>query len=443
VCSGKIVIEIEIHFQFQYYAMLQALIITLREGVEAALIVGITLAYLSKIQRSDLRRVVYAALIAAFLCSIGAAVVISHFELNQDIFEGVVMLVAAVFVVSMIWFMGHAARKLKGSIEGKIGSLSSEGRSLGIFIFVFLMVLREGVETVLVLSAVSLNSTELMSFIGTLIGILLAVVFGIMFVKGSIRINLQRFFRVTTVILIFVAVQLVISGLHELSENGVLPSSRREMAIVGPIVRNDVFFFITIIALAAMMVLFDQRRRQGSPNVAPAADGSPGSRALQRKAEWTSKKEQLWSGAVYASSFIFIMLVTAQFIYAKSASALSPAHLLTFSGGELSIPVAEVSDGELHRYAAMVEDKEVRILLFKKPDGKVATVLDACQICGPVGFYKSGNQIICKNCSAPVNPQSVGQPGGCNPIPLKSSLQGANIVISQADLASQASHFGK
>src|SRR5436189_3521797 len=127
------------------------------------------------------------------------------------------------------------------------------------------MVLREGVETVLILGAVTLNSTEVLSFLGTLLGVLVAIAFGVTFVKGSVRINLQKFFRVTTVILFFVAAQLVVSGLHELSENGFLPSSKREMAIIGPIVRNDFFFFVTIVALAGLMVLFEARRRQPSP----------------------------------------------------------------------------------------------------------------------------------------------------------------------------------
>jgi high-affinity iron transporter len=429
--------------------MLQALIITLREGVEAALIVGITLAYLSKIQRPDLRRVVYAALGAAFICSIGVAVILSRTQFNQDIFEGVVMLVAAFFVLTMIWFMGRAAKKLKGEIEGKVGAFASSGRSLGLFVFVFLMVLREGVETVLILAGVQLNTTELLSFIGTLIGVGLAIVFGVMFVKGSVRINLQRFFRVTTVILVFVAAQLIVSGLHELSENGVLPSSRREMALIGPIVRNDLFFFVTILALAALMILFDQRRRQGGDGpTGGAGGGTPTgsrleSRALQRKTQWSARKERLWSSAVYVSSFVFIMLVTAQFIYAKSTTSLSPAHELVFTNGQVSIPAAEVAEGDLHRYSVNLDGKEIRFLLFKKPDGKVATVVDACQICGPVGFYKSGNQIICKNCSAPVNAQSMGQPGGCNPIPLKSSVQGDQIVITQTDLQAHASIFGK
>ena len=138
-----------------------------------------------------------------------------------------------------------------------------------------------------------------------------------MFVKGSVRINLQKFFRVTTVILFFVTAQLVISGLHELSENGVLPSSKTEMAIIGPIVRNDLFFFITILALAALMVLFEVKRRQSG--VLPA---SP---AERRKAMWSARRERLWMASVYASSFVFIVLVTAEFIYTKSVSALSPA----------------------------------------------------------------------------------------------------------------------
>jgi uncharacterized membrane protein len=300
------------------------------------------------------------------------------------------------------------------------------------------MVLREGVETVLILAAVQFNSTELLSFMGTIIGVLLAVVFGVMFVKGSVRINLQRFFRVTTVILVFVAAQLLVSGLHELSENGVLPSSRREMALVGPIVRNDFFFFITILALTALMILFDQRRRQQSPPEIAAE-----SRALRRKAEWSAEKERLWSSAVYVCSFVFIVLVTAQFIYAKSTTSLPQAHTLIFINGQVSIPENEVSDGELHRYLVNLENKEIRFLVLRKPDGKIIAALDACQICGPVGFYQTGNQIICKNCSAPINAQSVGQPGGCNPIPLKSSNDGNQIVISQADLAANLPIFSK
>src|SRR5215472_4470907 len=300
--------------------MLQALIVTLREGVEAALIVGISLAYLAKIGRSDLRKTIYAALGAAVLASVAGAVVLSRFpEFNQDKLEGWVMLVAAVFVVSMVLFMMRAGRRMKGEIESKVGTLVGAGSTWGLFLFTFLMVFREGVETVLILKGVSLDSSDLMSFIGTLLGVGLAVVFGVMFVKGSVRINLQRFFRVTSVILFFVAFELLVSGLHELSESGVLPSSKREMALIGPIVSNDFFFPVSILALAVLMVLLEYRRRK------PEAVVVASSKAEERKLQWVAHRDRLWAITLCVTAFIFIVTITTEFIYAKSTTGLSTA----------------------------------------------------------------------------------------------------------------------
>jgi FTR1 family protein len=415
--------------------MLQAFIITLREGVEAALIVGITLAYLTKIGRPELRKTVYAALVAAFLGSIGVAVVISRTHLNEDVFEGWVMLVAAFFVITMVVFMMKTGRKMKGEIEGKVGLLAGNDAWFGLFVFIFLMVLREGAETVLILSAVSLNSTELMSFLGTLLGVVAAIAFGVMFVKGSVRINLQKFFRITTAIMFLVAAQLIISGLHELSESGVIPSSKREMAIIGPIVSNDWFFFVTIFAMAALMILFEAKRREPAPLAASPAE--------RRKAAWSARRERMWMISVLTFSFVFIALITAEFVYAKSVSNLSPATPVTFINGRATIPLAGISDGDLHRYQASENGTAIRFWLYQKPDGKVATVFDACEICGSVGFYKSANGVVCKNCAAPINPQSVGTAGGCNPVPLKATQTADAVVIEEADVAAGGRMFAQ
>lgn len=413
--------------------MLQAFIITLREGVEAALIIGIALAYLNKIQRPDLRRAVFTGLGAAFVASIGVAIALSRLQLNEDIFEGWVMLLAAFFVITMIVFMMRTGKKMKGEIESKLSALVGRGSQIGVFLFVFLMILREGAETVLFLAGVRLNSTALLTFIGTLLGIFAAVLFGVMFVKGSVRINLQKFFRVTTVILFLVAGQLIVSGLHELSENGVLPSSKQEMSLIGPIVSNEWFFVVMIVALAGLMILFDVKRRQ--PVTLPVGG------AEKRKAIWTARRERLWMASVYMTSFLFIVLVTAEFIYAKSTSRLSPAIPVTFVNGALSIPLAQVSDGDLHRYSTREGGTEIRFLLYQRPDGKVVAVFDACEICGPVGFFQGPNGLVCKNCSAPINSQSVGTPGGCNPVPLQSSSNSDAVVIRESDLAAGAHLF--
>jgi uncharacterized membrane protein len=109
--------------------------------------------------------------------------------------------------------------------------------------------------------------------------------------------------------------------------------------------------------------------------------------------------------------------------------------------GQASIPLAQVSDGDLHRFSVRDNGAEIRFLLYQKPDGKVAVVFDACQICGPVGFFKGPNGLVCKNCSAPINSQSVGTPGGCNPVPLQSDLSAGSILIRESDLAAGARLF--
>jgi FTR1 family protein len=426
--------------------MLQAFIITLREGVEASLIVGIVFAYLSKIGRNDLKKTVFWALGTAIAASVLAAVIVARFQLNSDIVEGWVMLAAAGFVASMIWFMNKTARSMKGEIQARIDKAIGGTSRLGLFFFVFLLVLREGVETVLILSAVSLNSTELLSFTGTTLGIAVAVVFGVMFIRGSVKINLQRFFRVTSVILYFVTFQLLVSGLHELSENGVLPSSTAEMRYIGPIVRNDLFFFVTMLALAALMILMEQRRR------APVAIDPTATPAARRKAEWSQRREKFWMTAVIGASFLFIFLSTAEFIYAKSSTSLSAAAPVTLVGEQVTVPTAEITtdtgESKLHRYSVHVDDgqghsPEVRFLLFKKPDGNIVSVADACQICGPVGFYIGSQGIVCKMCASPLNAASMGQPGGCNPIPLKSTVANGQVIIAAADLKAIAPRFEK
>ena len=101
--------------------------------MEAALIVGITLAYLQKIGQEKLRRAVYGGLFTAFVGSIVAAVVIARVHLNEDVFEGWVLLASAAFVISMVVFMMRTGRKLKGQIEGRLGELAGKSSRFGVF----------------------------------------------------------------------------------------------------------------------------------------------------------------------------------------------------------------------------------------------------------------------------------------------------------------------
>ncbi len=221
------------------------------------------------------------------------------------------------------------------------------------------------------------------------------------------------------------------------------------MRLIGPIVRNDLFFFVTMLALAGLMILLERKRSTPAHDSAALAALDP---AARRKLAWSQRREKMWMSAVVGTSFLFIFLSTAEFIYAKSSTALSPTTAVTLVGQQVTVPLADVNDDKLHRYGvhltddgshgtAVGRDVEVRFLLFRKPDGVIVSVADACQICGPVGFYVGAQGITCKMCASPLVPQSMGAAGGCNPIPLKSTQAGGMLLVQAADLQTLAPVF--
>lgn len=406
--------------------MIETFVITLREGVEAALVIAIAVAYVKRIGRLDLMPAIYNGLLTAVFASFIAAWGFAKINLNTDLYEGWVLLVSAAFVLSMVVWMNRHGIHVKSEIETGLQKGTADGSGAwGVFAFVFLMIFREGVETVLFLAVLRLDTSGILEGIGAILGIGLAVAFGVAFVRGTIRINFRQFFRMTTVILMVVVFQLTITGLHELSESQILPSSRTEMALIGPVVKNEVFFFITILALAGTMVLMEWRARR-----APKTDGLAG--AALRKVRWTARREQLWMIASCTASCLFILMITAEFLYARQLTALSSPVPVAFDRAAVRIPVASVSDGNLHRFVIDDQGVHVRFIVIAKPDHTLAVAYDACAICGTQGYYQKGNEIICRNCSSDIVISSIGTGGGCNPIPLQSHIDGEALVIDEA-----------
>jgi high-affinity iron transporter len=417
--------------------MIDTFVITLREGVEAALVIAIVVSYLRKIGRTDLMPAVYRALASAAVASIAAAWAFSLIHVSSDAYEGWVLLASAAFVLSMVIWMNRHGRKMKGEIESRLGKDVSGGAGQwSIFAFVFLMIFREGVETVVMLAAVRLDTSGIMELFGGLLGIGLAILFGVSFVRGTIRVNLKQFFQMTTVILMVVVAQLAITGVHELSESQVIPGSRAEMALIGPVVKNEEFFFVTILALAAAMILLEWRKRR-----APRTEGLEG--AALRKVKWTARRERLWMTASCAASCIFILLITAEFIYARENTALSTPVPVAIENGAVRIPVASVNDGNLHRFILDDDGVQVRFIVIQKPDHSLATAFDACRICGTQGYFQKGTEVICRNCASDIVISTIGETGGCNPIGLKSRVEGGTLLIDRAELDPGVRVFGQ
>ncbi len=205
-------------------------LITLREGLEAGIIVAIILAYLrSTNQRRHFRTVLVAAMAAvAVSLVVGAAIfgIAGEFEgRGAEAFEGLAMLAAVGVLSWMIVWMKRQAAGIKKSLEHEMAEAIGMGSVFALALIPFSAILREGLETAVFLFAATRTSTPLESTIGATAGIIVAIGLTWGIYSGGYRLNLRVFFNVTGTLLIFFAAGLLIHGIHELQEAALLPIS--------------------------------------------------------------------------------------------------------------------------------------------------------------------------------------------------------------------------
>lgn len=207
--------------------MIQAFVITLREGLEAFLIIAISLAYLRK--RGDHRLVpaVYWGIAASVAVSIGFSFLFAR-AANQALWEGILALVAAVLVFSLIVHMWRHAKTMKREIEHRLEDSATRtgfAALAGVFTFTVFMISREGIETALLMNALLFQVQQMQMILGAVAGVLCAAGMAWLWSRYGHRVNLALFFQVTAIFLLVFVVQLVIYGFHELTEANLFPGS--------------------------------------------------------------------------------------------------------------------------------------------------------------------------------------------------------------------------
>jgi len=420
--------------------MFEALVITLREGIEAALVVGIILGYLGRTGRTALRRPVFTGLVAGVAASVACAAILSTLGIAEERWEGWLMLLGAVFVVSMVVWMRRAARGLKREIESRVESIAARpaaGVGLGLAVLTFFLILREGIETVLFLATVDLTTDALMAFAGGLVGLGLAVAFGVAFVRGTVRIDLGRFFKVTEIVLLVLAAQLFIGGLHELGELGVLPVGSAEMRLIGPIVKNDVLVVVALLALPLIVLAVPGRRDQARRTEASALEGPE-----RRLALAALRRETLWRRALAMAGLLIIGTLSVSYAFTRLPQGIDPPAMLHADAAEgvLRLPLAGLDDGHLHRFGVEIDGTVVRFIVMKAGN-RVVPAFDACVVCGAHGYVERRGRLVCLACAADINTATLGIGGGCNPIPLPHRTEDGALVIALADLAGERRAF--
>jgi high-affinity iron transporter len=461
--------------------MFEALVVTLREGVEVALVVGIIASFLRREAAGRYLGSVWAGIAAALAASALGGFLLHRVAVDENVLEGFLYLAAAVVVGSVLVWMWRHSKALSGEMKGALGRILTRERAAavaaGIFLFTFLMVFREGMETVLFLSALSLTSGGLATLLGVLIGLAAAFVFGVLFVRGSLRVDLGRFFKITGIALLIFVAQLLVNGYHELAEAGWLPANQASMATIGPLVKNEFFFIVAVLVLPLLMLLVPGRAAGATGPVAAGATSAAASAPSATSATWETRatpatpviggaparlaravaerqaRARVWGGGLGVAILAALGL---GFVYSRPPATLSPAAPVPVGAdGLVRLPIADFQGSTaLRRYVVTLgsggsdrsQGTTVRFIAVplddpRKPKAAIATAFDACEICGAKGYYQEGGNVTCLHCGSTIYPPSIGQRGGCNPIPLPSRRQGGELLLRAADLAAGAPLF--
>ena len=254
--------------------MVQAYVITLREGLEAFLIVAISLAYLRKSGRSELQSAVRWGILLSVVLSIAAAYLFQQ-AANQSLWEGVLAIVAAISVATLTIHMWRTSRRIKGEIEGRLAASAGQVGAaawLGVFGFTVLMISREGMETALLMGTLLAQVRAFSILAGAIAGTLSAAGVAWLWSRYGHRVNLGLFFQVTAIFLAVFVLQLIIYGFHELTEANLFPNSEALHWATEPYGPDGVYGqFLTYLLLVApltwlllSMLKRSQRRPQAT-----------------------------------------------------------------------------------------------------------------------------------------------------------------------------------
>lgn len=223
--------------------MITSLLLSVREGLEAALIIGIVLGALRRTDRADLYRPLWMGVFSALAVSLASALLLRAVDAElegtaEQIFEGTTLLLAAGVLTWMIFWMRGESKGMKSRLERKVSQAATAQGSGGLFLLAFFAVLREGIELALYMTAASLTMTGVQTLLGTAIGLSIACLLGYLIYSASLRLNLSRFFQVTGLLLILFSAGLIGHSAAEFNEAGILPAIISPLWNLSPIL-ND------------------------------------------------------------------------------------------------------------------------------------------------------------------------------------------------------------
>lgn len=285
-------------------------------------------------------------------------------------------------------------------------------------------------------SGESVFSTDvLFKVIGYMGGLLVAGLSGLALYKAGAGLSFRLVRVLLTAGLALNMADQIVAIVQPLLARRIIPMQKWLFEIIKPVINYNDYFLYALMALTLFLpfVLWIKSLRSGETYQNPAQ---------RRKIRAALRRQRRWCAVVLAGYIVAVLSLTVVRAYDEREIVLSPAESMDIVGSEIVIPLENVSDGHLHRFAYTASDgTEVRFIVIKKNEAAFGVGLDACDICGATGYYERDDEVICKLCDVVMNKSTIGFKGGCNPVPLAYTLDGGDMVILIQNLENEKTRF--
>lgn len=415
--------------------MLQYFIPVMQNVLAVMIPLAMLMAFISKrpseALRKWIRRGVVSGLIGAFAV---AALRLSTSLVKREIYEGSVLFVALLAEVLLLFFFWRAYKRgypaEEGSIPGKV-----------VFTVVTALLLYRGLEFFLfpanfIMETMTVASADFgFKVLGMLLGFGLSLLTGVAIFRVTSTLPAGLLLIVASADFVVLMLQQAVVVTQVLLARGFIPMSKGLLAIMIPLINYQIWFLYAMLAITfALPVLLYLRRKPAKPE---------GLNPAQHRKNLAVARKQLRWGAVVALNLVLVMFIsTVGKAYADQKVEISPAIPVAVEQNEVRIPLEKVEDGKLYRFAYQSSNGTVvRFIVIKKSGSAYGVGLDACEICGPTGYYERDGQVVCKLCDVVMNKATIGFKGGCNPVPLEFKIATGKIIIPAMVLEKEKGRF--
>ncbi len=280
-----------------------------------------------------------------------------------------------------------------------------------------------------------LSTEVLFRVMGLVLGIIIVILSGLGIYKVTKKMedqSIQNFVMIALLIRGISQVTVIIQRMYSLR---IIPRNEYVFDFIATVINNDKYIVFVIFLVMAFIPFLVWKS-----NIKITQKYS--NPAQLRKIKANMRNSRRWAWFVIITMITNVILMTAVSIYINREIPLSPPEDYILEEGVVKVPIKSLEDGHLHRFAYEAKDgNEMRFIAIEKSPNSYAVCLDACDICGPSGYFERKEEIVCKLCDVVMNRATIGFPGGCNPVPVPFAVHEGDLLVQRSDLELESSRF--